>query len=66
MAISVSVYTSDCEPRDAERRIAHVTASGACRVAVVSLSGGMMDIGWAQRLFGSGKRRGRPLRLDRR
>lgn len=51
MAISVSVYTSDCEPRDAERRIAHVTASSACRVAVVSLSGGMMDIGWAQRLL---------------
>ncbi|HNN91272.1 MAG TPA: hypothetical protein PKI03_03345 [Pseudomonadota bacterium] len=51
MAIAVSIHTSDCEPDDAERRSAHVTASGACRVAVVSLSGGMMDIGWAQRLM---------------
>lgn len=51
MGLEVVTYASDKAPPTAERRVVHIVVAQRCRVAVVSVAGGMMDIGWAQHLL---------------
>ena len=50
MSHHIDIFTSDTGPQEAERRTAHLATIGENRVAVVTVSGGMMDLGWAHHL----------------
>ncbi len=49
MGIDVSVFSADPRPLEEERRTVNIARFGENRLAVVSVSGGMMDLGWAHR-----------------
>ncbi len=50
MGMDVSIFSTDAEPDGEERRTANMACSGERRLAIVSISGGLMDLGWANKL----------------
>lgn len=48
--MKAALFSTDQGPPDEECRIVQVSCVGESRLAVVSLSGGMMDLGWAHRV----------------
>ncbi len=49
--MDAAIFSTDAAVETEERRTASLACSGERRVAVVTISGGMMDLGWAHRLM---------------